>query len=227
MKYITYGKQHIDSNDLKVVKKALKNNFITAGKQVEKFEKFFSKTVGSKFAVSCSNATCGLLLSYLALGVKKNDILIMPAVNFVASINMAKFLSAKIFLTDVDPNTGHMRAEDLKSCIKKNKIKKIHTVILMHNGGLPANIFEIKKIQKNFKFNIIEDACHALGAKYTDKSTDKVGNSKYSNLSVFSFHPVKNITTGEGGMITTNSQRLYDKLKILRNHLLFRQLFRN
>lgn len=223
MKLIPYGKQFISKEDIKAVSRALKKNLITSGSEVHKFEEFFSKKVGSKFSVSCSNATSGLLLSYMALNIKQNDVLLMPSINFVASVNMASILGAKIFLTDTDPLTGHMRSEDIIFCIKKNKLKKIKLIVVMHNAGLPANMKEIQNLQKKYKFKIIEDACHALGAKYDLKSPDKVGNCKYSDLSVFSFHPVKNITTGEGGMITTNSKNLYKKLKILRNHGIIRK----
>jgi len=218
MKFIPYGRQFIDSKDINAVKKALKNELITTGNEVEKFEKLFSKKVGAKYSVSCSNATAGLLLSYLALEIKKNEIIIMPSINFIASANMARLINAKIFLTDVDPITGQMRPQDLMECIKINKIKKINTVVIMHHGGLPCDMKNFNSLRKKYKFNIVEDACHALGAKYNNLKNEKVGNCKYSDLSVFSFHPVKNITTGEGGMVTTNSKKLYEKLKILKNH---------
>ncbi len=222
MKIIPYGKQYIDGEDIKAVSKALRNDLITTGSEVKKFEELFSKKVGSRYAVTCSNATAGLLLAYIALGIKKSEIIVMPSINFIASINMAYFIKAKIYLTDVDPKTGRMRPEDLLDCIKKNKLKKINTLIVMHHGGLPCDMKKFKFIQKKYKFNIIEDACHALGAKYSLKD-EKVGSCKYSNLSIFSFHPVKNITTGEGGIITTNSKKLYEKLKILRNHGILRK----
>ena len=222
MKIIPYGKQYIDGEDIKAVSKALRNDLITTGSEVKKFEELFSKKVGSRYAVTCSNATAGLLLAYIALGIKKSEIIVMPAINFIASINMAHFIKAKIYLTDVDPKTGRMRPEDLLDCIKKNKLKKINTLIVMHHGGLPCDMKKFKSIQKKYKFNIIEDACHALGAKYSLKD-EKVGSCKYSSLSIFSFHPVKNITTGEGGIITTNNKKLYEKLKILRNHGILRK----
>ena len=121
MKTIPYGRQYIDKQDIIVVKKALKNQLITTGEEVEKFEKIFSKKVGVKFSVSCSSGTTALLLAYLALQIKKDDIIISPSINFIASVNMANFINAKIYLTDVDPLTGHMRPIDLENCIKKIK----------------------------------------------------------------------------------------------------------
>ncbi len=223
MKLIPYGRQSINKDDINCVLKTLKKNLITTGSEVINFEKLFSKKVGSKYSVSCSSGTAGLLLAYLAMGLKKNDIIIMPSINFIASSNMALFLNAKIFLTDVDPYTGQMRPDDLENCIRINKIKKIHTVVIMHNGGFPSNMKSFKKLQKKYKFKILEDACHALGAKYSQKKNDFVGNCKYSEVSVFSFHPLKSITTGEGGMITTNNLNIYKKLLIFRNHGMVRK----
>ena len=223
---IPYGRQFIDKDDIIAVQKALKNDLITTGKEVKKFEYLFSKFVGSKYSVSCSNGTSGLLLAYLALGIKKNDIIIMPSINFVASMNMANLMGAKIFLTDVNPLTGQMQPEDLKKCIEKNKLKKINTVVIMHNGGIPTDMKKFKRLKKKYKFKIIEDACHSLGGSYTSMK-DKVGNCKFSEISVFSFHPVKNITTGEGGMITTNSKKLSEKLKLFRNHGIIRKKSNN
>ena len=115
-----------------------------------------------------------------------------------------------------------MRAEDLEACIKKYNLKKIHTIVTMHNGGIPSNMKSFLYLKKKYRFNIIEDACHALGGSYLSKK-EKVGNCKYSEITVFSFHPVKNITTGEGGMITTNNKKIYEKLILYRNHGMIRK----
>ena len=148
MKIIPYGRQYIDNDDINSVKKALKNNLITTGQEVDKFENLFSKKVGAKFSVTCSSGTTGLLLAYLALNIKAKEVVIMPSINFIASFNMANFINAKIFLTDVDPSTGQMRPEDLKNCIDRNKIKKINTVIIMHNGGVPSDMEGFFKLKK-------------------------------------------------------------------------------
>ena len=148
MKIIPYGRQFIGNDDLKAVTRALKRDLITTGIEVKNFESMFSKKTGVKYSVSCSNATSGLLLAYLAVGIKKNNVIIMPSINFVASINMAYFIGAKVFLTDVDPLTGIMRAEDLEACIKKYNLKKIHTVVTMHNGGIPSNMKNFLYLKK-------------------------------------------------------------------------------
>ena len=222
MKIIPYGRQHIDNNDINAVKKALTDKLITTGKEVTRFENFFSKKVGAKYSLTCSNGTAGLMLAYLALGTNEKNVIIMPSINFIASYNMANFIKAKIYLTDVDPKSGQMRPEDLKRCIKVNKLKKISTVVVMHNGGIPCDMKEFFKLKNKFKFNIIEDACHALGAKYDIAKSHKVGSCRYSELTIFSFHPLKNITTGEGGMVTTNNKKLFKKLILLRNHGILR-----
>ena len=223
MKQINYNKQFTDEKDAKIIVEALKSKLITSGNFVNLFEKKICNFLKVKHAATCVNGTAGLDLAFRGIGLEPKNSVIMPAVNFVASYSMAKKIGAKIYLTDVDPFTGHMRPVDLENCIRKNKIKKINTVVVMHNSGLPVDMIGFGKLKKKYKFNIIEDACHALGAKYSLKKDDNVGNCKYSDISVFSFHPVKSITTGEGGMITTNNKIIFEKLKIYRNHGIVRK----
>ena len=219
MNKINYGKQNINSEDIKAVSDALRQDLITTGKNVTKFEKKVSNFLKSKFAISCSSATAGLHLSLMAIGLKKNDIIIMPAINFIAIYNMSKSLGAKIFLADVDPLTGQMTPDNLLHCIKVNKLKKIKAIVTMYLGGYPENVVEFYKIKKLFKCVLIEDACHAFGASYYFKNIlYKVGSCKHSDLSVFSFHPLKTITTGEGGVVSTNNKFLAKKLLLFRSH---------
>lgn len=218
MKFIPYGHQSIDNNDINTVKKTLRNELITTGKEVDNFEKIFSKSVGSKYALTCSSGTAALHLCFLSLNIKKNDIVILPIINFIASVNMSYLIGANIFFADVDEITGQMTPDTLIQCIKKNKIKKIKAVVTMYNGGAPNNAKQFLRIKKKYNFFLIEDACHALGGKYSIKENIKVGSCKYSDLTTFSLHPVKSITTGEGGMITTNNLILKNKIMVLRNH---------
>lgn len=219
MNKIYYGRQDINSEDILSVSKALKHDLITTGKNVNKFEKKISQFLKSKYAVACNSATSGLHLSFMAIGLKKNDVIVMPAINFIAAYNMSKLLGAKIFLADVDPLTGQMTPEHLLSCIKKNKLKKIKAIVTMYLGGYAENNIEFYKIKKLFKCILIEDACHAFGASYFFKNSFyKVGSCKHSDLSVFSFHPLKTITTGEGGIVSTNNKSLATKLLLLRSH---------
>jgi dTDP-4-amino-4,6-dideoxygalactose transaminase len=155
----------------------------------------------------------------MAIELKKNDVVIMPAINFIAVYNMARLMNAKIFLADVDHLTGQMTPETLLKCIKVNKLKKIKAIITMYLGGYPENVIEFYNIKKKFKCYLIEDACHALGAKYFYKKRFfSIGSCSHSDISTFSLHPVKTITTGEGGLVTTNNKILYNKITSLRSH---------
>jgi dTDP-4-amino-4,6-dideoxygalactose transaminase len=221
---IPYGRQHIDSQDIKSVSNSLKNNLITTGKIVNKFEKKLKFFFNSKYAISCSSGTAGLHLSLLAIGVKENDIIVMPAINFVAIYNLCSLLKAKIFLADVDSSTGQMTPETLMQCIKKNNLKKIKVIVTMYLGGHPENNINFYKIKKKFNTILLEDACHSLGTTYKYKSKDlKIGCCKHSDISVFSLHPVKTITTGEGGVVTTNNNEIAKKLFLFRSHGILRE----
>jgi dTDP-4-amino-4,6-dideoxygalactose transaminase len=219
MKIIPYGRQYIDNQDIKFVSKALKQDLITTGSNVKKFENKISKFLKVKYAVSCSSGTSALHLALLSINLKKNDVIMMPAINFIAVYNMAKLMNAKIFLADVDPFTGQMTPKTLLECIKKNKLKKIKAIITMYLGGYPENVIEFYNIKKKFNCYLIEDACHALGAKYKFKNKKLyVGSCRHSDIATFSLHPVKTITSGEGGVVTTNSKILAHKILLLRSH---------
>jgi dTDP-4-amino-4,6-dideoxygalactose transaminase len=219
MKIISCGRQYIDSHDIRLVSKALKEDLITTGSYVKKFENKISKFLKVKYAASCNTGTSALHLALMAINFKENDVIVMPAINFIAVYNMAKLMNAKIFLADVDPLTGQMTPKTLLECIKKNKLKKIKVIVTMYLGGYPENIVEFYKIKKNFKCYLIEDACHALGSKYFfNKNFLSVGSCKHSDISTFSLHPVKTITSGEGGLITTNNKTFYKRILSLRSH---------
>jgi dTDP-4-amino-4,6-dideoxygalactose transaminase len=219
MKIIPYGRQHIDDKDIRLVSKALKENLITTGRYVDKFERKISNFLKVKYATSCNSGTSALHLAFLAINLKENDVIIMPAINFIAAYNMARLMSAKIFLADVDPLTGQMTPKTLFDCINNNKLKKIKAIITMYLGGYPENIVEFYKIKKKFNCYLIEDACHALGAKYLfNKNFLFIGSCKHSDISTFSLHPVKTITSGEGGLITTNNKIFYNRIISLRSH---------
>jgi dTDP-4-amino-4,6-dideoxygalactose transaminase len=219
MKTIPYGRQYINSQDIKFVSKALKEDLITTGNYVKKFEKNISKFLKVKFATSCSSGTSAIHLAFMAIDLKKEDIVIMPAINFIAAYNMARLMNAKIFLADVDPLTGQMTPQTLLETIKRNKLKKIKAIITMYLGGYPENVVEFYNIKKKFNCYLIEDACHALGAKYFhNKKYLSIGCCKHSDISTFSLHPVKTITSGEGGLVTTNNKFFYRKILSLRSH---------
>jgi dTDP-4-amino-4,6-dideoxygalactose transaminase len=219
MKIIPYGRQYVDSQDIRFVSKALKEDLITTGGYVKKFEAKISRFLKVKYAASCNSGTAALHLALMAIGLEKDDVIIMPAINFIAVYNMAKLMNAKIFLADVDPLTGQMTPKTLLECIKNNKLKKIKAIITMYLGGYPENVVEFYNIKKKFNCYLIEDGCHALGAKYKYKKQKLyVGSCKHSDIATFSLHPVKTITSGEGGVVTTNSKILVDKILLLRSH---------
>lgn len=223
MKKIPYNKQYIDFNDLKSIIKATKQEFITTGKSVTMFENSVSNFLKSKYVLSCSSGTAAIHLALKAISLKKGDVVLMPSVNFIAAYSMCSLSGAKIFLTDVDPFTGQMRPKDLLDCINKNKIKKIKAVFVMYLGGYPENIIEFNKIRKIKNFYLIEDACHAFGASYKyNNHYHLVGSAKHCDISLFSLHPVKTFTTGEGGLISTNNKNFRDKIENYRSHGILR-----
>ncbi|OIO80987.1 UDP-4-amino-4,6-dideoxy-N-acetyl-beta-L-altrosamine transaminase [Candidatus Pacearchaeota archaeon CG1_02_32_132] len=206
-KIIPYQRQFIDEKDIEAVVQTLKSDFITTGPKVKEFEQRFAEYVGAKYAIAISNGTAALHLACLASGLKYGDELITSPLTFLASSNCALYCGAKPIFTEID-NQGLIDLKDISN--KTNEKTKI--IIPVHYGGLP---FNTKKLRESFNGIIIEDAAHALGAK---NGTEKIGSCTHSDMCIFSFHPVKHITTGEGGMITTNSEELYKKLIVLRSH---------
>ena len=219
MKYIPYSRQFIDKKDKDIVLSSLTNNLITTGPVVEKFESQLKKYLKCKFSFVCSSGTAAIHLAMLSLNLKKNDIILMPAINFIASYNIAKILGLRVYLVDVDEFTGQITPKKIKECIKKNKLKKINALIMMFHGGYPENVKKIYDIKKKYNFFILEDACHAFGAKYKFKENYvKVGSCKHADISTFSLHPLKTITSGEGGIITTNNIKIAKNIKLFRSH---------
>ena len=218
MKYIPYGRQYIDKKDINAVSRVLKNDIITSGNQVLTFEKKLNKYFKSKYSSVCNSGTSAIYLSLLSINLKKNDIIIMPAINFISSFNIAKTIGAKIYLADVDSITGQMTPQHVEECCKKFKIKKAKAIIVMYNGGYPHNAEKFLKFKKKLRCFIIEDACHALGASYRYKNSfKKIGSCSHSDICTFSLHPLKTITSGEGGVVTTNSKYLDEKIKMYRS----------
>lgn len=214
---ISYSRQHINSEDENAVLKALRSDFLTQGPAVPKFEKKVAQYCGALYASAMNSATSALHISCLALGLSKNDILWTSANTFVASANCALYCGAKIDFVDIDPATYNMSVQDLsKKLIKAKKINKLPKIVVpVHFAGQPCDMPEIYKLSKKYKFKIIEDASHALGASINNV---KIGSCSYSDITVFSFHPIKIITSIEGGMALTNKKDLALKLSRLRTH---------
>lgn len=208
---IPYGRQTIDEKDIDAVVETLGSDFLTTGPKVQEFERKFAKYVGAKYAVTVSSGTAALHVACLAAGLKNGDELITSPITFAASANCALYCGAKPVFVDIKEENGLID----ENLIEEKITSKTKIIIPVHYTGLPCDMQKIKEISDKHDLIVIEDACHALGAKYKNS---KIGDCQYSDMAVFSFHPVKHITTGEGGMITTNSKELYDKLIMLRTH---------
>jgi len=217
---IPYGRQSICEDDISEVNKVLKSDFLTQGPVVEKFENEFSNFVGSKYAVAVNNATSGLHLSVLALGLKKGERVITTPITFAASANCIRYVGAEVWFADINPETYLIDINSVKDLIDSKPKNFFKGIIPVDFGGLPVNLEEFKILANRHNLWIIEDACHAPGGYFIDSKLKKhmCGNGKHAQCSVFSFHPVKHIACGEGGMITTNSKKIYKKLKLLRTH---------
>jgi UDP-4-amino-4,6-dideoxy-N-acetyl-beta-L-altrosamine transaminase len=211
--YIPYGKQNISQEDINAVIEILQSDWLTQGPAIAQFEKATADYCGVKYAVAVSSATAGLHLSCLALNLGENELLWTSPITFVASANCGLYCRAKVDFVDINPHTYNLSVERLAEKLKQGKIPKI--VIPVHLAGQSCERSQIYQLSQQYGFKIIEDASHAIGAEYQGQ---KVGNCQYSDLAVFSFHPVKIITTGEGGIITTNNEQLYQKLIRLRTH---------
>ena len=223
MKLIPYGRQLIDKNDKKLVLSSLSNDLITTGPFVEKFEKEIKKYTRCKYSYVCSSGTAAIHLAMLSIGLKKNDIILMPAINFIASYNIARTMGLKVYLVDVDEYSGQITPNKILECIKINKLKKIKALVTMFHGGYPEYLKQFNNIKKKYNFFIIEDACHALGSEYKYKNKFfKVGSCKHADISTFSLHPLKTITSGEGGVITTNNAKIAKNIKLFRSHGILR-----
>lgn len=217
MSLIPYGRQDINEADIQAVIDVLHSDFLTQGPAVPAFEETLSKYCGAKHAVAVNSATSALHLACLALDVGKGDVVWTSSITFVASANCALYCGATIDFVDINPLTYNLDIEKLKYKLEearqKNCLPKV--VIPVHLCGQSCEMEEINKLGKEFGFRIIEDASHAVGGKYKNKP---IGNCRYSDITIFSFHPVKIVTTGEGGMLLTNDKELLQKIILLRSH---------
>lgn len=216
--FIPYGKQTVSEKDIMNVCEVLRSDWLTQGPTVGKFEKAISKKCNSKYAVAVNSATSALHISCLALGVGPEDTVWTSPITFLASANCAHFCGAKIDFVDIDPNTWCMSSEKLHLKLEEYRFSKKRlpkVVIPVHLSGQSCDMIGISKLAKEYGFKILEDASHAIGGSYLKKP---IGNCQLSDITVFSFHPVKNITAGEGGMALTNSQELNNFMIQLRSH---------
>lgn len=222
MEYIPYAKQTISQSDIEAITKVLKSDFLTQGPIVEEFEKSIKNKVGAKFATSVNSATSALHIACKALGLNNNDWVWTSPNTFVASANCAIYCGAKVDFIDIDSKTYNISIKKLKEKLveakKNNNLPKI--IIPVHYAGQSCCMKELSILSKEYDFKIIEDGSHALGGKYLNKF---VGCCEYSDITVFSFHPVKIITTGEGGAAVTNSSIIDQRMKLYKSHGITRE----
>ncbi|MDB9782622.1 UDP-4-amino-4,6-dideoxy-N-acetyl-beta-L-altrosamine transaminase [Winogradskyella sp.] len=220
MNKIPYGRQNIDQTDIDAVVLTLQSDYLTQGPKVKEFEVKFAEYVGAKYAVAVNNATSGLHLSVLALNLYKGDRVITTPITFAASANCIRYAGAEVWFADIDPDTYLLDINSVKELIESKPKGFFKGIIPVDFAGLPVNMEEFRTLADKHNLWIIEDACHAPGGYFIDSKSEKnfCGNGNYSDIGVFSFHPVKHIACGEGGMLTTNSKKLYDKLMLLRTH---------
>lgn len=217
MKMIPYGRQNISDEDIKAVVDVLKSDFLTQGPKVPEFEQKISDLCQAHFAIAVNSATSALHIACLALGVQQDDLVWTSPVSFVASSNCALYCGAQVDFVDIDLSSGNISAQSLKEKLEQAKHKQQlpKVLIAVHLAGQPCDMKEIYELASAYDIKVIEDASHAIGARYLGSP---VGNCQFSDITIFSFHPVKIITSAEGGMALTNCPSLSKKLKLLRSH---------
>jgi UDP-4-amino-4,6-dideoxy-N-acetyl-beta-L-altrosamine transaminase len=220
MKTIPYGKHHITDEDIQAVIEVLYSSNLTQGPKIREFESAFAKYVGAKHAVAVSNGTAALHLSAMVLNVKTGDKVITTPITFLASANCVRFCGGDVVFADIDPETFLLDIRKVKELLDNAPPNTFKGIIPVDFAGYPVNLEEYRKLANDYGLWLIEDACHSPGGYFFDSKGEKqhCGNGNFADLSVFSFHPVKHIAAGEGGMITTNNEILYRKLLNLRTH---------
>lgn len=220
MKKIPYGKQHITEDDIHAVVEVLKSDFLTQGPTIKMFEDAFAEFVGAKYAIAVSNGTAALHLSAIALGVKPGDKIITTPITFVASANCVRYCGGEVVFSDIDPETYLLDINKVRELLEADTKNEIKGIIPVNFAGRVVDMEAFRKLADEYGCWILEDACHSPGGYFINSTEEKVksGSGRYADLSIFSFHPVKHIAAGEGGMITTNNEVLYKKLLNLRSH---------
>lgn len=219
-KPIPYGRQNITEEDIHAVVETLKSDYLTQGPKIQEFEEAFAGYVGSKYAVAVANGTAALHLCALALDVKEGDKVITTPITFAASANCVRYCGGEVVFADIDPETYLLDINAVRKLLDGSPKGTYKGIIPVDFAGRAVDLEEYKKLAKEYDLWIIEDACHAPGGYFKDSNNQKqlCGNGIFADLAIFSFHPVKHIASGEGGMITTNDKGLYEKLLQLRTH---------
>lgn len=218
MNFLSYGRQHIDDDDVAAVTAVLRSDFLTTGPTVEALEASVRNATGAAHAVVCSNGTAALHLAMMALGVGEGDVVVVPSMTFLASVNAARFVGAEVVFADVDPDSGLMTPDNLDAAIARSP-KPPRASIVVHLCGQTTDLDELADVAARHRSELVEDACHALGTRHRYRNREGLaGDGHRSKAACLSFHPVKAVTTGEGGAITTNDARVAERLARFRSH---------
>lgn len=220
MNKIPYGRQHITDDDINAVVEVLKSDFLTQGPNIKMFEDAFAAYVGAKYAIAVSNGTAALHLNAMALDVKPGDKVITTPITFVASANCVRYCGGEVVFGDIDPDTYLLDINSVRRILENDPDGNYKGIIPVNFAGRVVNLEAFRALADEFDLWIIEDACHSPGGFFVNSKGNKQlsGNGNFADLSIFSFHPVKHIAAGEGGMITTNDEKLYKKILNLRTH---------
>ncbi len=224
-RFLPYGRQLIDEDDVGAVAAVLRGDWLTTGPKVGAFEAALAARLGAGQALACSSGTAGLHLAALALGVGPGHQVIVPALTFLATANACRLAGAEIVFADVDPDTGLMGREELARALERADQSALKAVLPVHLNGQCADLEAISELAKGHGLKVVDDACHALGTSYATATGERVevGCCRHSDLTVFSFHPVKAIAMGEGGAVTSNDAALHRRLALLRSHGMTRE----
>ena len=216
---LPYGRQTIEDDDIAAVAEALKGDFLTTGPLVERFEQAFAETVGARHAVACVNGTAALHLAMLALDVQPGEAVIAPTITFLATANCARYVGAEVVFADVDPDSGLMTPETLDEALGRLGGRRLRAVLPVHLRGDTVDLPRLSAQAAEAGAVLVEDAPHALGSTMAyGNVAERAGDARHSAMATFSFHPVKTIATGEGGMVTTNDPALAERLRVMRSH---------
>lgn len=226
--YLPYGRQEISDEDIQAVVDALKSEFLTQGPAIKYFERALARCVGADHAVACANGTAALHLAVMALGLGPGDAVLTSANTFLADANCARYVGADVAFADIDPFTGLIDVESVDRQLADDSGHHIKVVIPVHFAGQPADLVTIHEMAEKHGAAVVDDACHAIGSTY-DHGSDciTIGGSPHSDMTVFSFHPVKHVAMGEGGAVTTSDPELATRLQRFRNHGTQREAFQN
>ena len=217
---IPYGRQNITQQDIDAVVEVLQSDYLTQGPKIKKFEDAFAQQIGAKYAVAVAHGTAALHLCSLALDVKYGDKVITTPITFAASANSVRYCGGEVVFSDIDLESYLLDINKVRTLLESSPKDTYKGIIPVDFAGRAVNLEELRKLANEYDLWIIEDACHAPGGQFTDSKDVKhnCGNGDFADLAIFSFHPVKHIAAGEGGMITTNDEKLYQKLLQLRTH---------